>query len=49
MIIEAELFPRVKRTVFPSGAKAGERSSAAPEMTPGANNFGLFLLCAALS
>jgi hypothetical protein len=48
-IIEAELFPRVKKTVFSSGEKAGERSSAGPEKTPGANNCGLFLLCAAHS
>jgi hypothetical protein len=42
MIIEDESFPRLKKTVFPSGEKAGLRSSAGPETTPGANSLGLF-------
>src|ERR1700677_3837008 len=41
-IIEPESFPRVKNTVFPSGVNAGDASSAAPEITPGPNNRGLF-------
>src|ERR1700722_9982808 len=41
-IIVAVPLLRVNTTVFPSGAKAGDRSSAGPEITPGANSCGLF-------
>jgi hypothetical protein len=49
IIVEDERLPRVKKSVFPFAEKVGERSSAGPEMIPGANSFGLFALCAAHS
>jgi hypothetical protein len=41
MIMEPLALPRVKKTAFPSGVNAGERSSAGPDITPGANSLGL--------